>query len=171
MKSLLMLKSVAIVICFLLFDAVALPAQSPSAVEIGDPAPDFLATFPDGNPVLLSDLEDHVVLVYFWATWCVPCVADMPKLRGLIEEYQDRSFEILGVTTDPADIVAKFTAEHGIPWANHIDPRYTTWDLWGIQGLPVKFFIDRQGKVAARSEGPVSLEELRAKIDGLLSSP
>jgi len=145
-------------------------AQAPSQIKIGTPAPEIEAAFPDGRTVALSELKDHVVLVYFWATWCVPCVADMPRLRGLYDEYKDQPFEIFGVTTDSADVVAEFTEEHGIPWANHIDTRYTSWDVWGIQGLPVKFFIDRQGDITARSEGPVSLEALRGKIDGLLEA-
>jgi peroxiredoxin len=149
---------------------LATPAAR-AQVQVGEMAPEIEATFPDGRTVSLRSLQGHVVLVYFWATWCVPCVADIPNLRQLHADYQGRSFEILGVTTDAPDVVAGFAQEHPMPWPNYFDGRYTSWDLWGIQGLPVKFFIDREGRIASRSEGRVVPEDLRAKLDALLGAP
>ena len=134
--------------------------------RIGEP---FELAFTDaitGRPVSLRDYRGKVVVVDFWATWCGPCVGEIPELLRLYAEYHDQGVEFVGVSHDwpEADgglkALRDFVAEHQIPWPQYYDPR----DLermtagpavgdfsesWGINGIPTVFVIDRAGNLAS----------------------
>ena len=65
-------------------------------LKIGDRAPDFVSTQLNGSPIRLSDYRGNVVLLDFWATWCAPCIAELPNVTRVYEKYQDRGLEVLG---------------------------------------------------------------------------
>ena len=65
-------------------------------LKIGDRAPDFVSTQLNGSPIRLSDYRGKVVLLDFWATWCAPCIAELPNVTRVYEKYQDRGLEVLG---------------------------------------------------------------------------
>lgn len=66
----------------------------------GSPAPEFELTTPDGKKLALKDLRGHIVLIDFWASWCGPCMDEMPNVKAIYEKYHDRGLEIVGVSMD-----------------------------------------------------------------------
>lgn len=133
-------------------------------------APDFeLATF-DGNTLRLSALRGSVVIVNFWASWCVPCRDEAPILQDLWERYRDRDFVLIGV--DYADVEAealKFIEEFSITYPNGLDMGTRISDMYHIQGVPETFVIDRQGNIRKFIIAPVQPGQLDAIIDPLLA--
>ena len=110
-------------------------------------APDF--TFPeiDGVEVSLSDFKGKVVLVNIWATWCKPCVDEMPSMEKLYKKFNGQNFEILAVSIDEAgrDSVAPFMSKYKLTFPALIDSKGTIISLYGATGVPESFIIDKNG--------------------------
>jgi thiol-disulfide isomerase/thioredoxin len=111
-------------------------------------------TLLDGTPFDQRTLAGKVVLVDFWATWCGPCVAEMPNIRAQYEKYHDRGLEVVGISLDDdRAAVAAFVAENGIPWPVICGTgEESGWDhplvvRYGIGGIPALFLIGRDGNV------------------------
>ena len=117
-----------------------------------------------GRPISLADYRGKVVVVDFWATWCGPCVHEIPDLLRLYHQYHDQGVEFIGVSHDlPAadgglQALRDFVAEHQIPWPQYHEARDNTAAMagrpaadfsesWGIDGIPTVFLIDQQGKL------------------------
>ena len=124
----------------------------------------------DGRPVDLEKLRGKVVLVDFWATWCVPCVAELPNLKKVYAAYHDRGFEIVGITLENAKLTPKdtadqaaaklakarrfltdFTAAHGLPWPQYFDGKEWKNDFFvrymPDRGVPAMLLLNQEGKV------------------------
>jgi len=109
--------------------------------------PDFTLKTIDGREVSLKDYRGKVVLINFWATWCPPCRNEMPLFVRVYKSYRDKGFEILAISTDSSlDPVKKFVKEFRINFPVLYDDKNVV-SLYGIQGLPTSFLIDREGKV------------------------
>ncbi|HEY8505716.1 MAG TPA: TlpA disulfide reductase family protein [Gemmataceae bacterium] len=121
-----------------------------------------------GKKVSMKDLRGKVVVIDFWATWCGPCVAEMPNMKKLYAEYKDKGVEFIGVSLDqPEDAggleaLKKFVKEKEIPWPQYYQGK--GWDSefstsWGINAIPSLFIIDTEGKLhSTKARG--KLEEL-----------
>ena len=116
----------------------------------------------DGQPVALDHFRGHGVVLNLWATWCVPCVTEMPALDALARTLNPAGapagIQVLTVSLDHggADAVRPFFAAHGIrSLPVLLDPHSTTLSVLGLDGIPVTLLIDRQGREVARLEGPV----------------
>ena len=132
--------------------------------EAPSPAPEvgFMA---DGRPISLTDFRGRVVLLNFWATWCGPCVAEMPSLDRLEAELGGEGFTVVAVSQDrnPA-VVQPFFAENAIQHlARYHDPAGALSRAFGIRGLPTSVLIDREGRVVGRIEGPAEWDSGAAK--------
>jgi len=136
--------------------------------SIGKP---FELAFSDaitGREISMSDLRGKVVVIDFWATWCGPCVAEMPKVKELYERYHDQGLEIIGVSLDqPEDKgglekLRAFCKEREIPWPQYYQGNYWNSEFstsWGINSIPSVFLVDKQGNlVTTKARG--RLEEL-----------
>jgi thiol-disulfide isomerase/thioredoxin len=119
-------------------------------------APDFELADIGGKIHLLSDYRGEVVLVNFWATWCVPCRAEMPSLERLNRNFKGTKLEILAVNWGESKRkVANFYFETDPPMSYKmlLDPDKSASQFWPMQGLPMTFLVDREGHVSYISSG------------------
>ena len=145
---------------------------------VGKPAPPIAGTDVDGKPVSLAELKGKVVLIDFWATWCPPCIAAIPKLKALSQKYQDRGFVILGVNVDAMheDIketdtamqqVRRFLVRHRVGWINLQSGKGAS-DFaaaYRVEQIPASFLVGRDGSVVAVDQHGEMLE--RAVVSAL----
>ena len=128
------------------------------AIEDNLPAPDF--TFPglDGKMVRLADYRGKVVLVNIWATWCKPCVDEMPSMEKLYRKFKGEDFEILAVSIDAPGlkVVAPFMKKSNLTFPALIDSEGAIKTVYGITGVPESFIIDQQGILIKKIVGPVN---------------
>lgn len=119
---------------------------------IGQPFDDFAVRDLDGNPLSVARFRGQVVLVDFWATWCGPCIGELPHLKDAYEKYHDDGFEIIGLSRDmDEEALRTFIAEEGIAWPQHLDrPEHDEDSLsarYGVTGIPTSYLIDRDGRI------------------------
>ncbi len=139
----------------------------------GHPAPEFRFTsFPDGKPVALSDLRGKVVLVAFWATWCGPCMNELPHLLDLYAKLHGQGFEIVGLSMDSSerDLRAVLSSK-GIGWPVAFEGK--SWDnslarLYRVYQIPTSYLLDRGGIIRFRD---LHGEELAQRVTELLAAP
>ena len=128
------------------------------AIEDNLPAPDF--TFPglDGKMVSLSDYRGKIVLVNIWATWCPPCVEEMPSMEKLYNKFKEDNFEILAVSIDAPGLkaVAPFMKKSNLTFPALIDSEGTIKADYRITGVPESFIVDKQGILIKKIIGPVN---------------
>ena len=136
----------------------------PKLEMIRKPAPDFSATDINGNPISLKDYRKKVVLLDFWATWCGPCIAEMPNVKKVYDTYKDMGFVVIGISLDnDASEVRDFLKECELPWRQVCDGQDGHLKkLFQIRGIPSLWLIDRAGKVISYN---VRGAELRKLVD------
>jgi peroxiredoxin len=127
------------------------------AIKDNLPAPDFKFPGLDGKMVSLSDYKGKVVLVNIWATWCPPCVEEMPSMEKLYQKFKGENFEILAVSIDEPGLkaVAPFMKKSSLTFPALIDSEGTIKTVYGITGIPESFIIDKQGILIKKIIGPV----------------
>lgn len=138
------------------------------------PAPTFSLKDLKGNTVSLADLRGKVVLVDFWATFCVPCVAAMPDLQKLHNRYADQGFTVVGIATDAKPegiqqipgVVAKKKVTYPILYANP-----AAWRDYEVTELPALFLIDRSGQIVKRFGGKVEHKAVEEAVKALVAQP
>ena len=136
------------------------------------PAPDFSLNLYRGGTFRLSEQRGKVVMIDFWASWCVPCRQEAPALEGLWQEYRDRDVVFVGVAyADTETAATLFLDEFGITYPNGPDLGTRISDAYRMKGVPEKFFIDRQGQIRAVIIGPASEAEYRRQLEMLLAEP
>ena len=119
------------------------------------PAPDFALTTPSGAAVSLKQFRGKVVLLNFWATWCPPCVREMPSMEALFQKFKRRGFTVLAVSLDEtgAAIVKPFLKKYQLTFPVALDPESRIAGMYGARDLPSSFLVDAQGRVIAAAKG------------------
>ncbi len=133
-------------------------------------APDFQLTTLDGVPVTRDSLRGKVVLLNFWATWCPPCRIEMPGFQRVHDEYVDRGFTVLGVSTDAAGRrpVLDFLRDRKITYPVAMATGRMVNDYGGARVLPTSFLMDREGRVRHEVRGYFAEIALRKAVGRLL---
>jgi len=123
--------------------------------HVGSPAKEFSVTDSD-HTVNLNQYRGQVVLVNFWATWCPPCVEELPSLMTLQERMKGRGLVVVGVSIDvDGDAYHRFLKLHGINFVTVRDPDQKVAGMYGTSGWPETYIIDRQGVLRRKFVGPV----------------
>jgi cytochrome c biogenesis protein CcmG/thiol:disulfide interchange protein DsbE len=145
--------------------ATIVPSELP-----GRAAPDFSLETLGGDTLQLSDLRGNVVLLYFWASWCLACIDEHPLLVAADERWHDDGLRIVGVVyQDARGNARQWMREKGGSWPNVLDVGSRTAITYGLFGVPETFLIDRRGVVAYKQIGPVTPTVLTTWIPRLLA--
>lgn len=145
-------------------------AAAEAATAVGKEFAPFKETATDGTVVDLAAYRGKVVLVDFWATWCGPCVAELPHVKEAYSKYHAQGFEIIGISLDQdGDKLAAFTKAKEMPWPQIFDGKGWQNKLaqaYGISSIPATFLLDRDGKIAAKG---LRGDALAKKVGDLLA--
>jgi peroxiredoxin len=144
--------------------AVGWSIREPGPVAAGEAAPALRLPLIDGGTVDLSAYRGRVVMLNIWATWCPPCITELPSMQRVYEAYADEGLAILAVAVDArpgtagADgrivgVVSEFADRFGLTFDVAVDPTGGTERLLGVNSLPTTFLIDREGRIRVREVG------------------
>jgi thiol-disulfide isomerase/thioredoxin len=113
----------------------------------------------DGRYHSLGDYRGKVVVVNFWASWCVPCLREMPSLQRLDEKFGDRPFVIVAVNVaEPRNIVSASRDRMKIDFPILLDPEKAAMNAWGVRILPTSYLLDTEGQIRYQAVGPFDWE-------------
>lgn len=131
---------------------------------VGTPAPDFALPTLAGETLSLSQHRGKIVLLNFWATWCKPCVKEMPAMQTVYEDLRDQGFVVLAINEleDEAKVRAHIS-EHGHTFPVLLDHNNRVANMYGVRGLPVSVFVDRAGRVRDFVKGGLLTEPIIRK--------
>jgi len=130
------------------------------AVEVGDQAPAFRLMSQGGRAIQLSDFAGKFVVLNFWATWCPPCIQELPSLNQFHSRFQDRGVVVLGVSVDEDEqAYRQLVQKAGVEFLTVRDPGRKVSHQYGTFKYPETYFIDRQGKVVQKVIGQADWSE------------
>jgi peroxiredoxin len=152
-------------------------------LDAGSRAPDYTAYSLDGDRVALSSFTGDVVLLNIWATWCPPCVIEMPALQRLHEQLAEDGLRVVAVSVDAAPgvigafgreggDVRRFVADLGLTFTVLHDPSAGIESRYHVNGLPTTYVIDREGRIfrkvlgAAEWDQPALADQIRQLVEG-----
>ena len=138
------------------------------------PAPSFQAVDFEGKEVSSEEFKGRIVLLDFWATWCPPCVQDLPELSRLHKKYEEQGVTVLGLSIDEADGAARKVsrmlqrkkASHPVLLDTSDSP---AWAAYHVRAVPAQFLIDGDGQIVRQWLGTTDLEEVEEAIRELLA--
>jgi thiol-disulfide isomerase/thioredoxin len=143
-----------LILCLFAIGAFFLPYCAKKPIEPAS-APDLTLRTIEGQEVTLSGLRGKVVLLDFWATWCGPCKESIPHLVQLYRSYQDKGFELIGMSMDKmgeVEMVRRFVKSMDLPYPIIMTPDEVT-RSYKITGIPTTILIDKEGKVREKIVG------------------
>jgi cytochrome c biogenesis protein CcmG, thiol:disulfide interchange protein DsbE len=155
----------------LLLFSLPLAAQTAThGARVGHAAPNFSRPGLSHQKIVLSSYRGKVVLLNFWATWCEPCLMEMPTFVEWQNQYGSGNFQVIGISMDDAapEVIAT-VSRLKLNYPVLMGDEYLGAAYGGVLGLPVTFLIGRDGKIQARYQG-ASLTRINSDIQNLLQS-
>lgn len=149
----------------------------PTELAKREPIKDFILTDAEGKQKKLSDFRGNVVVLSFWASWCTPCLVELPTFAELEKKYHDRGLRILAVNVDEGDDGKKFAhdfwAREKFTFPSFFDTHKELSQQFEIEMLPSNFVIDRQGRLVFSGFGANdwSNSQTTEFLEGLLQEP
>ena len=144
------------------------PREIPTPL-LGRPAAPFSLPLFDGGHFSLPDQRGKVVIVDFWASWCVPCREEAPLLEATWRAYRDRGVVVVGVNfQDQEEAARTFIREFGLTFPNGRDVGSRTAVDYGVYGIPELFFVTQEGRIASKHIGLIGRPTLEARIEEAL---
>ncbi len=133
---------------------------------VGDPAPDFSYTMPDGTVHKLSDHRGKKILINFWATWCPPCKAEMPDIQEAANRFEDENFMVLALSQDvETHLIEPFAREKQLTIPLIPDPQGEIARTYGARGLPTSFFVHPDGTISSGVMGMLNIDSIQEHLD------
>ncbi|HKX27407.1 MAG TPA: redoxin domain-containing protein [Blastocatellia bacterium] len=132
---------------------------------LGKPALDFTLNDLSGKEINLQKLRGKIVLLNFWATWCGPCVAEMPDFEKLHREFKDKDLVILAVSDEEPQVAREFLQKNNFTFTSLVDTERKVWELYQIAGIPQSFFISKEGNVIEHFVGTLDENRLRSALE------
>jgi cytochrome c biogenesis protein CcmG/thiol:disulfide interchange protein DsbE len=165
-----------LVVIFVAFLAWGLISRNETQPTSGAAAPDFALTLFNDYPgntgktqVNLTDLRGKVVLINFWASWCIPCAQEAADLQAAYQQYKDRGVVFLGIGYLDAETDARnYLKRFNISYANGPDLGTVISPLYHITGVPETYVVDKAGNIQFTKISPVNQAELAAVFERLL---
>ena len=140
--------------------------DEPSSAQVGSPAPAIHGVGMEGETVTSTELDDHVVLLNIWATWCLPCREEMPSIQRLYERFHDEPFEVVAVSVDGTfdtggvrERIRSFGEELGLTFPLIHDEAHVVRRRYRNRGVPETFVIGRDGVIHRRVLGAVEWDD------------
>ncbi len=139
------------------------------SLAVGTPFPDFAEKDLDGKPLAVANDKGKVVLIDFWATWCGPCVQELPNVLKVYQEDHSKGFEIIGVSLDSdKEKLTSFIKEKNVPWPQYFDGQDGENKLavkYGIVTIPSTYLLGRDGKILNKNlRGEALAEAVKAAL-------
>lgn len=148
----------------ILLGGCSVPGQGAPASTNGS-APNFRLAALDGKQHSLGEYRGHVVLINFWATWCIPCRAEIPELEVAYREHLAQGVVFLGVDwKESADQVAPFVEERQVTYPVLLDSDGKVYSAYQVVALPETFVIDKQGRVAVHRIGLATRDKFEEEL-------
>lgn len=125
------------------------------APRLGYRPPNFTLQDLQGRTVELGSFRGKVIFINFWATWCVPCRAEMPAMERLYQDFKDKDFVMLAISEDleGRSVVVPFVEEFKFTFPILLDPDLIINDRYGVKGIPTTFLIDKTGTITHKMLG------------------
>jgi len=138
----------------LFMSAFLLASSTGWAASISGPAPNFTLKSLSGKNMKLSELSGNVVLINFWASWCGPCLQEMPLLNKIHKKYEPLGFTVLGVNVEENSSNAKaFLADRGVDFPILLDTKNSVSKLYDVVAMPTTVVVDRDGNMRFLHKG------------------
>jgi cytochrome c biogenesis protein CcmG, thiol:disulfide interchange protein DsbE len=132
-------------------------------------APELDLVTLEGTPVSLSDFHGSVVLVNLWATWCPPCLQEMPTLNTFYDQYKDRGFILIAIDQEETrEVVQPFVEEYGLTFPIWLDKDYLAQQAFKTLHLPSSYVIGRDGRVRLMWIGGISKANLEKYVPAII---
>jgi peroxiredoxin len=144
---------------------LVLPTSNVQGLAVGSSAPDFTLNTLAGQAVSLKELRGKRVLINFWASWCPPCLAEIPDLKAAYNQLREENVAFIGIgTQDETDKLKQFSGENDLPYTVVEDPKGNVSDSYGVLGLPTTVLVDSTGVVRKVFTGPITKDQVIAEL-------
>ena len=140
------------------------------AKQVGERAPEFSRPDSNGKPLRLSEFRGKLILLNFWASWCGPCLEEMPRFSQWQRSYGNRGLQVVGVAMDDdRAAVSALLKRQPVEYPIALGDAALGEAYGGVLGLPLTYLIGPDGRILARYQGEYALDELEAAINRALT--